>query len=113
MTVEISKPHAIAFASSSSVRITRCLLDYPNSTRPNDGTIQPTSPVLAWIAIGSNIGDRIRHVSDAVNTLCELDKNVKITRTSGLYESKAMYVEDQADFLNGAFEVSTFLNIDG
>lgn len=32
---------------------------------------------------------------------------IQVVRTSGLYKTKAMYVEDQADFTNGVCEVGT------
>lgn len=37
----------------------------------------------------------------------EMDRrNIKVLRTSSLYETEAMYVEDQQSFINGACEVS-------
>jgi len=57
-----------------------------------------------FIALGSNLGDRIDMIEHACNLLDKHDK-IKIKRTSCLWETKAMYVEDQADFLNGACEV--------
>jgi len=55
------------------------------------------------IALGSNVGNRL----DMVEQAClEMEKEgIKIQRTSGLWETKAMYVEDQANFLNGVCEV--------
>jgi len=57
-----------------------------------------------FIALGSNLGDRINMIEQACNLLDKHDE-IKIVRTSCLWETKAMYVEDQADFLNGACEV--------
>jgi len=57
-----------------------------------------------YIALGSNLGDRIDMIEQACHLLDKHDK-IKIKRTSCLWETKAMYVEDQADFLNGACEV--------
>ncbi|KAK3171256.1 hypothetical protein OEA41_003340 [Lepraria neglecta] len=37
------------------------------------------------------------------------DRGLKILRTSALYETKAMYLEDQQSFINGACEVETSL----
>ncbi|GAB7351187.1 hypothetical protein MBLNU459_g1631t1 [Dothideomycetes sp. NU459] len=39
----------------------------------------------------------------------DADPNIQITRTSSLYETEPMYVEDQARFLNGACEIETTL----
>ena len=57
----------------------------------------------AYIALGSNIGDRI----GAIETACrELDQNgLRVLRTSSLYETAPMYVEDQDSFLNAVCEV--------
>lgn len=57
-----------------------------------------------FVALGSNLGDRINMIEQACNLLDKHDE-IKILRTSCLWETKAMYVEDQADFLNGACEV--------
>jgi dihydroneopterin aldolase/2-amino-4-hydroxy-6-hydroxymethyldihydropteridine diphosphokinase/dihydropteroate synthase len=58
-----------------------------------------------FIAVGSNIGDRVGHVRRAVKLLEAA--GVTLVDTSRLYESEPMYVEDQALFLNGVIEVST------
>jgi hypothetical protein len=58
----------------------------------------------AFIALGSNIGDRIAWIEKACN-LMESRGDIKIQRTSSLWETKAMYVEDQDNFINGACEV--------
>jgi len=50
------------------------------------------------------MGDRIDMIEQACNLLDKHD-SIKVIRTSGLWETKAMYVIDQADFLNGACEV--------
>jgi hypothetical protein len=57
----------------------------------------------AFIALGSNIGDRFAMIEWA----CKEMENAGITiaRTSGLWETKAMYVENQDNFLNGVCEV--------
>lgn len=59
-----------------------------------------------FIALGSNVGDRL----DMIEKAClEMEKEgIQIVRTSGLWETKAMYVEDQANFLNGVCEVSPY-----
>ncbi|TIA42362.1 endoglucanase B [Aureobasidium pullulans] len=57
----------------------------------------------AYIALGSNVGDRLDMIEKACLAL-DQDQNIKVTRTSSLYETEPMYVEDQARFLNGACE---------
>jgi len=58
----------------------------------------------AFIAFGSNLGDRVAWIEKACRAMDE-EEGTRITRTSGLYETKAMYVEDQNKFINGACEV--------
>lgn len=62
---------------------------------------------LSYIAIGSNIEPRERHVATAIN---EIRKNFKIEKISNIYESKAWGVTDQGDFLNFCIEIKTDLN---
>ncbi|KAI4808892.1 folic acid synthesis protein [Aureobasidium sp. EXF-8845] len=62
----------------------------------------------AYIALGSNVGDRLDMIEKACLAL-DQDPDIKVTRTSLLYETEPMYVEDQARFLNGACEVQTTL----
>ncbi|RDI86863.1 hypothetical protein Vi05172_g3089 [Venturia inaequalis] len=56
-----------------------------------------------FVGLGSNVGDRL----DMIEKAClEMEaEGMQVVRTSGLWESKAMYVEDQANFLNGVCEV--------
>ena len=58
-----------------------------------------------FIAIGSNIGDRIGHLRRAVDHVAT-QPGIKLVSTSRLYESEPMYVEDQDRFINGVIEVS-------
>ena len=67
-------------------------------------------PHRAFIALGSNMGDRLDMIERACKLL-EHSGDVSILRTSSLWETKAMYVENQADFLNGICEVETLFPI--
>ncbi|KAK0701820.1 putative multifunctional folic acid synthesis protein [Lasiosphaeria miniovina] len=61
----------------------------------------------AYIALGSNMGDRITWIEKACS---EMDaRGIKVTRTSSLWETEPMYVLDQDRFINGACEVETTL----
>ncbi|KAI5211082.1 folic acid synthesis protein [Aureobasidium subglaciale] len=62
----------------------------------------------AYIALGSNVGDRLDMIEKACLAL-DQESGIKVTRTSSLYETEPMYVEDQARFLNGACEIETTL----
>lgn len=62
-------------------------------------------PHRAFISLGSNVGDRLGLIEDACRALDAQD-GIQICRTSGLWETKPMYVTNQEAFLNGACEVS-------
>ncbi|KAK4157339.1 putative dihydropteroate synthase [Chaetomidium leptoderma] len=62
---------------------------------------------IAYVALGSNMGDRIGWIEKACN---EMDaRGIRVTRTSSLWETEPMYVLDQDRFVNGACEVETTL----
>jgi 2-amino-4-hydroxy-6-hydroxymethyldihydropteridine diphosphokinase len=63
--------------------------------------------VEAFIALGSNIGDREANIKTALELL---KQQVKIIKTSNLYETKPMYIEKQNWFLNGAAKIETELS---
>jgi hypothetical protein len=80
------------------------------STMPlirRDMSSKPETLRKAYIALGSNVGDRLDMIEKACLAL-DQDPDIKVTRTSSLYETEPMYVEDQARFLNGACEVGNF-----
>jgi 2-amino-4-hydroxy-6-hydroxymethyldihydropteridine diphosphokinase/dihydropteroate synthase len=57
----------------------------------------------AYIALGSNLGDRVAEIEKACN---EMDRRgIKVKRTSSLWETEPMYVKEQDRFLNGVCEV--------
>lgn len=59
------------------------------------------------LGVGSNLGLRLENIDRALK---ELDKlQVKLIETSFLYESDAMYLEDQPKFLNAVVVVETLL----
>ncbi|RWA10498.1 hypothetical protein EKO27_g4610 [Xylaria grammica] len=61
----------------------------------------------AYIALGSNLGDRVAMIEMACN---EMDaRGIKVKRASSLWETEPMYVLDQDRFVNGACEVETEL----
>jgi dihydroneopterin aldolase/2-amino-4-hydroxy-6-hydroxymethyldihydropteridine diphosphokinase/dihydropteroate synthase len=67
--------------------------------------------VRAFIALGSNIGDRVGNIRRAVDALEVEGGGVKVTRTGRMYESEPMYVEDQDRFINTVIEVCLFSTI--
>ncbi|KAI1264195.1 Dihydropteroate synthase [Xylariaceae sp. FL1019] len=70
-------------------------------------TPEPPKIQAAYIALGSNLGDRVSMIEQACR---EMDaRGIKVTRTSSLWETEPMYVLDQDRFVNGACEVETEL----
>ena len=58
-----------------------------------------------FIALGSNLGDRLNLLEKACSLMAK--GGIKLVKTSGLYETKPMYMEDQGQFLNGVCEVGS------
>ncbi len=55
------------------------------------------SSVTVYLALGTNLGDRLGNIQGALEAL---ESQVTLTAISPIYETAAMYVEDQPDFLN-------------
>ena len=60
----------------------------------------------AYIALGSNMGDRLAYITGAVEALGKLPV-CSVGRVSGFIETPPYGVTDQADFLNGCMEIKT------
>jgi 2-amino-4-hydroxy-6-hydroxymethyldihydropteridine diphosphokinase len=58
----------------------------------------------AYIALGSNMDGRLKPIEQACRDINSLP-DTKIVKLSHLWNTKAEYVENQADFLNGVCEV--------
>ncbi|KKZ63796.1 dihydropteroate synthase [[Emmonsia] crescens] len=81
---------------------------YSSSSVPGAGTsanVPRLSPCRAFIALGSNIGDRIAMIEQACREMEARD--IRIIRTSSLFETAPMYVTDQEPFVNGVCEIET------
>lgn len=63
---------------------------------------------IAYLSIGTNIGEREQNLQDAVRLLMMKD-TVKVTAVSSIYETAAVGYTDQADFLNIAVAIETTL----
>ncbi|KAG9241844.1 folic acid synthesis protein-like protein [Calycina marina] len=74
-----------------------------SSLKENHGIVSETLHT-AYVALGSNLGDRIGMIERACNEM--VTRGIKIKRTSSLWETEPMYVLDQASFINGVCEVS-------
>lgn len=63
----------------------------------------------AFLALGSNLGDRLNCLTAAVRQL-EANEMVRIVRVSSVYETPPVGVLEQPDFLNLVLEVRTDLS---
>ena len=63
--------------------------------------------VTAYIALGSNVGERLCHLNEA---LAKLGTAIQIQAASAVYETAPMYVEDQPAFFNAAICAQTDLS---
>jgi 2-amino-4-hydroxy-6-hydroxymethyldihydropteridine diphosphokinase/dihydropteroate synthase len=78
----------------------------PPQDGPSLASIPPkvkTQTHTAYIALGSNLGDRIGWIEKACNLMSE--RSIRVKRTSSLWETAPMYVTNQENFINGACEV--------
>ena len=64
-------------------------------------------PIIAYIGLGSNMGDREAHIRTAVDLLAEAGRVVSV---SSLYETEPVGYGDQEDFLNAVAQVETALS---
>ena len=58
-----------------------------------------------YLALGSNLGDKLQHLKDAVGRLAKA--GLEVIAVSSVYETKAMYKTDQPDFYNIVLEART------
>lgn len=78
--------------------------DNEESLSQDEKAAKPTfKPRKVYIAIGSNMGDRIDWLEKALRAMPS--KGIKVLRASSLWETEPMYVTDQGKFLNGVVEV--------
>ncbi|KAK9460580.1 Dihydropteroate synthase-like protein [Lipomyces oligophaga] len=102
--IRARKPRAVAFASGPSVEITRQKRYY--STETSARTQQ--NEHIAYLGLGSNLGDSAALLEAALGELEA--RGIKVLRTSSMFETAPMYVENQPRFLNAACKVSTSLS---
>lgn len=56
------------------------------------------------VAFGSNVGDRIQNLTRAIQATTHWGSLIEV---SGFYETRPLYLEDQASFLNGVLLAET------
>jgi len=65
----------------------------------------------AYIALGSNVGDRLENLARAISALADVP-DTYVQAASNAYESQPAYVVDQPVFANGVVVVETSLDAD-
>jgi len=65
--------------------------------------------VIAYLALGSNVGDREEYVEQAI-FLLEKNPNIQVIRRSTNYETQAEGAGSQPPFINAAIEIKTKLD---
>lgn len=63
---------------------------------------------MVFLSLGSNLGDRKANILEASRRIAQL-QGVKLKQISSLYETEAVEVTNQPDFLNAAAEIETKL----
>ena len=66
------------------------------------------SPATAYVALGSNLGDRRRHLQAALQALNTMEA-VEVSRASSFHDTAPVGPQDQRRFLNAVAEVHTTL----
>lgn len=64
---------------------------------------------IAYLGLGTNIGDRFQNLRDALRLLSEYEE-INITKQSTIYETEPYGKTDQPHFLNMVIEVETSLS---
>ena len=67
----------------------------------------PVTPVIAYLSLGSNVGDRLENLRKAFRPLCQA--GIALRRTSSVYETEPVDNPDQGWFLNCVAEIATTL----
>ena len=65
--------------------------------------------VQAYLALGSNIGDRKQQLLKAIDLIGNI-KGIKVTKQSSIYETAPIGYTDQPNFLNLCLEIETELS---
>ncbi len=67
-------------------------------------------PVIAYIGLGSNVGDSRALLAQAIGMLAEA---VRVTKVSSLYHTEPVGFREQEDFINAVAEIETDRSPDG
>lgn len=99
----IQTQHHRRLSISSKSLGSRGRRNFSSTTKLGADSINNNGNHKAYIALGSNLGNRIGMIERACSEMNRV--GVKVKRTSSLFETAPMYVLDQEPFLNAACEV--------
>jgi dihydroneopterin aldolase / 2-amino-4-hydroxy-6-hydroxymethyldihydropteridine diphosphokinase len=60
---------------------------------------------IAYLSLGSNIGDRQKNILRALSLIGQ-ESNIKILKSSSIYETEPMYYKEQPSFYNSVLKIS-------
>ncbi len=64
---------------------------------------------ISYLSLGSNLGDRLAHLTNAVNNLNSQPK-IKVLKVSSVYQTQPVGGPEQDDFLNAVVKIETQLS---
>ena len=67
------------------------------------------STYVAYIGFGSNIGDRLKHIQNAIHALSKTE-GITLLKISSVYKTDPIGYEAQGEFLNGVIAIQTTLS---
>lgn len=112
---ELSVYHSTRRTESTPTIISaahRIFQDFGRTYVPSMNELASRKTHRVFVALGSNLGDRIGTIEKACKEMER--RGILIRRTSSLFETAPMYVTDQDPFINGVCEVRCFSRaIDG
>lgn len=71
--------------------------------------VESKAQIVAYIGLGSNLGDREKNLANAFQALCTLPDSC-MRSSSSIYETEPWGMKVQADFLNQVVEIETILD---
>lgn len=102
MSASVATPR-LTNITPSTASVQMNLSEYHKIKRSAFREANPSNGHTVYVALGSNVGDRISMIEQACKSMEA--RGMKILRTSALYETAPMYLADQPPFLNGACQV--------
>ena len=64
---------------------------------------------VVYIGFGSNIGDRLKHIQNAIHALSKTEE-INLLKISSIYKTAPVGYEAQGEFLNGVAAIQTSLS---